>query len=283
MRISLLHIQRINAGMIETVSKVMTVPQVFSDPRRIAPRFRPFKALGHFRRLIANKEDTEQVFHIFECLPRKGFVPDAKAFIDSPAGQRLMASEPCLPDILDDHATLKALPAGTVGRAYVDFMEREGLSAAGLVAESAKMRVGRPVFDDQMQWYANRLRDTHDLFHILTGYGRDALGEQCVLGFTYGQNRDLGNFFIAYLGGLEMTLRVKAGAPVMGAIRQGQRHGTAAVSIVKQDIRALLAEPLEAARARMNIGQPTLYHAAHDAYRSRNIDPYNFLAAPQAA
>ena len=254
-------------------------PTVFRHPDREPPRFRPFKALSHFRRLIKDKEDTEQVFHIFECLPRKGFLPEAKAFIDSPRGRALMESEPFLPAILDDHETLKKLPAGTVGRAYVDFMEREGLSAAGLVAESDKMRRGRPIYNDQIQWYANRLRDTHDLLHILTGYGRDGLGEQCMLGFTYGQNRNLGNIFIAYLGGLELKRRIKTDAPVFAAIRQGQRHGTAAPSIINEDIRALLAEPIEAARKRLGIGQPTQYQAAHGAYRARGIDPYNFLAA----
>jgi ubiquinone biosynthesis protein COQ4 len=254
-------------------------PTVFRHPDREAPRFRPFKALSHFRKLLKDKEDTEQVFHIFECLPRKSFLPEAKAFIDSPRGQALMRNEPFLPAILDDHETLKTLPAGTVGRAYVDFMQREGLSAAGLVAESDKMRRGRPVYNDQIQWYANRLRDTHDLLHVLTGYGRDGLGEQCVLGFTYGQNRNLGNIFIAYLGGLELKRRIKTDAPVFAAIRQGQRHGTAAPSIINEDINALLAEPLEAARKRLGIGPPTHYHAAHGAYRARGIDPYHFLAA----
>lgn len=252
-------------------------PTIFSHPDRQPLKFRPFKALGHFRKLIKDKEDTEQVFRIFESLPRKGFIADARAFIESATGQRLMASEPCLPDLLDDHTALEKLPAGSVGRAYLDFMCREGLSAAGLVAENDKM--GRPKYNDQIQWYGNRLRDTHDLFHILTGYGRDALGEQCVLGFTYGQNRNLGNFFIAYLGGLELGRRIKTDAPVIAAIRQGQRHGTASQSIVEQDIRALLAEPLEAARARLGIGKPTIYEAAHQRYRNRGIDPYNFLAA----
>ena len=256
--------------------------KIFRHPDRPAPVFRPFKALAHFRKLIADKEDTEQVFHIFECLPRKGFVTDAKAFLESASGQQRMESEPCLPTVLDDHAALKMLPAGTVGRAYVDFMEREGLSAAGLVAESEKMRRGKPKYDDQLQWYGDRLRDTHDLMHILTGYGRDALGEQCVLGFTYGQNRNLGNFFIAYLGGFELSRRVKTGAPVMAAIREGQRHGTAAANIMNEDIRALLAEPLDAARKRLNIATPATYHRAHDAYRTVGIDPYNFLAAAPA-
>jgi ubiquinone biosynthesis protein COQ4 len=257
------------------------IPTVFADPRRIAPTFRPWKALSHFRALIADKEDTEQVFHIFECLPRKGFVPDARAFCESPAGQRLMRDEPYLPAVLDDHAMLKQLPADTVGRAYVDFMEREGLSAAGLVAEAAKM--GRPRYGDQLQWYTDRLRDTHDMLHVLTGYGRDALGEQCVLAFTYGQNRNLGNFFIAYLGGLELKKSVKAGAPVFAALRQGQRHGGAAPTIHCESILALLREPLAEARRRLSIGDPTQYHACHRAYRTRGIDPYNFLARPQAA
>ena len=253
-------------------------PTIFRNAGRIPPKFRPFKALGHFRKLIADKEDTEQVFHIFECLPRKGFLPEAKAFINSPQGQRLMENEPFLPAILDDHDTLTQLPAGTVGRSYVEFMQREGLSAAGLVAESEKMRRGRPRYGDQLEWYADRLRDTHDLLHVLTGYGRDALGEQCVLGFTYGQNRNLGNFFIAYLGGLELSRRVKVGAPVIAAIREGQRNGTKAANLVDESIVALLAEPIEAARKRLNISSPAQYRLAHDTYRARNIDPYNFLA-----
>jgi ubiquinone biosynthesis protein COQ4 len=257
-------------------------PTIFSHPDRVTPKFRPFKAFYHFRKLIKNKEDTEQVFHIFECLPRKGFVPDARRFIDSERGQRLMVSEPYLPDMLDDHAALEKLPVGSVGRTYVEFMQREGLSAAGLVAESDKIRAGRPVFDDQIQWYANRLRDTHDLFHIMTGYGRDPLGEQCVLGFTYGQTHNLGNFFIAYAGGLHLTRVVKAKAPVIAAIRQGQRCGTAAQKLIEQDIRALLAEPLDSARTRLNIADPTLYQQAHHTYRSRGIDPYNFLAVAAA-
>ena len=254
-------------------------PTIFCHPDRPARPFRPFKALSHFRKLVANKEDTEQVFHIFECLPRKGFLPDAKAFVESERGQELMKSEPFLPPLLDDHNTLNQLPQGSVGRAYVDFMEREGLSAAGLVAESKKMASRVYDYNDQIGWYVDRLRDTHDLFHVLTGYGRDGLGEQCVLGFTYGQTRNLGNAFIAYLGGVELKRRIPSSAPVMAAIRQGQRHGSAAPSIINEDIMALLAEPLDAARKRLRIGAPTEYQRAHQAYRSVGIDPYNFLAA----
>src|SRR3546814_9506353 len=153
-------------------------------------------------------------------MPRKGFRDAARAFVTSDFGRKLMEREPYLPDLLDDHSWIDALPEGSVGHAYVTFMRREGLSAAVLVAESDKM--GRPQFDDQVQWYSNRLRDTHDLFHILTGYGRDALGEQCVLGFTYGQTGNYGNAFIAYASGYEGKSGVTRGRPAVGRHHSGK-------------------------------------------------------------
>ena len=38
------------------------------------------------------------------------------------------------------------------------------------------------------RWMGERLRDIHDLFHVITGYGRDALGELCLLAFTNAQH-----------------------------------------------------------------------------------------------
>lgn len=257
--------------------------KIFSHPDRVRPRFRPLAAIGHFRKLIADKENTEEVFRIFEALPRKGFVDDARSFVMSDKGQRLMVSEPYLPAILDDHDALLQLPANSVGRAYVNFMRREGLSAAGLVAESEKFDGMHKNFDDMIGWYGNRLRDTHDLMHILTGYGRDALGEQCVLGFNYGQNKNWGNLLIAYAGGYELRRQVKTNAPVLSAVREGQKAGKLARRLLEEDIRALLAEPLDEARARMGIGEPVLYKKAHEVYRAQGIDPYNFLANAAAA
>src|SRR5215210_5918202 len=116
----------------------------FADPRRVKLRTRPFKALGHFRRLLKDKENTAEVFHIFEALPRRDFVPSAKAFVGSETGRKLLATEPALQPILDDHQALRRLPSGTVAHAYCDFMEREGLTAQGLIDENDKSWGDRP-------------------------------------------------------------------------------------------------------------------------------------------
>lgn len=251
----------------------------FSDPGRPAPRIRPLKALWHFRRLVEDKEDTAQVFLISDCLPNAGFLALVRSFCESREGRTLMSTEPELFALLDDHAALRALPTGSVAHAYVDFMQREQLSAAGLVAEDEKTRAGQPQFDDQSQWFYDRLRDTHDLLHVLTGYGRDALGEQCVLGFSWGQYRSWTDLFLSWVGALELKRRVRSDAPVFAAVREGQRNGKVAGRVFAQEIRALLAEPLDQARTRLNIGAPGRYEEAHAAYRVRGIDPYDFMAA----
>lgn len=252
----------------------MTPTLPLYHPLRAPSRFRPFKALGHFQKLVIDKEDTEQVFHMTDCLPSRGYTSVLRAFCESAEGQKRMAQEPYLPDLLDDHDRLLAMPAGSVAHAYVAFMRAEGLSAAGLVAESEK--AATPRYADQAQWFHDRLRDTHDLVHVLTGYGRDPLGEQCALGFSYGQYRAWTDGFLSWAGAFELWRRVKADAPVFAAVREATRIGKAAQPIFMQDVAALLAEPLDIARARMNISASTHYTRAHKAYRARGIDPYNF-------
>ncbi len=256
---------------------------IFLHPGRTALRTRPLKAIGHWNELMKNKENTEEVFHIFECFPSSNFLPRARDFTLSEKGQAIRAAEPYLPDILDDHAALRKLPAGTVAHAYVDFMEREGLSAAGLVAEHDRFRGSRPRFDDLVEWYANRQRDTHDLLHVLTGYGRDALGEQCVLAFTYSQQPSFAHLFIAYAGGYNIRKQVRTSAPVFKAVTEAKRLGKACPRVTEMSIRDLLAMPLEQARRDFNIGQPVHYAAAHRVWQGESIDPYNLLGQNKAA
>ncbi|MET0180076.1 MAG: Coq4 family protein [Novosphingobium sp.] len=249
----------------------------FIDPRRPELKLRPGVAWHHFTELLKDKERTEEVFHIFEALPWKGMRAAARAFVTSARGRAIRASEPSLPPILDDHAALRRLPAGTVGQVYCDFMEREGLTAGGLVDEFAKFQGDRPRFDDLLEWYAHRLRDTHDLLHILTGYGRDALGEQCVLAFTYSQQPSPAHLFIGYAGGLNIKKEVRSKAPVLRAIREGQRLGKACPRVAEMPIRELLAMPLDEARRRFGIAAPRQYERAHAIYRAEGIDPYDLL------
>ena len=246
------------------------------DPTRPVPQYRPLTASHPFRELLKDKEDTSHVFRIFEALPHKSFMPRVRNLVLSEQGERLRAEEPYLPPILDDHETLRKLPRGTVAHAYCDFMEREGLSAAGLVAEADKL--GRKKYDDLVAWFGYRSRDTHDLMHVLTGYGRDALGEQCVLLFTYGQQPSHGHLLIGYAGAFNIKKNVKGSkAPVLKAVHQAQKTGTACPALVGMSIRELLATDLDEARKKLSIPEPHWYRECHRVWREEGIDPYDLL------
>lgn len=247
------------------------------DPARPRLGYRPLKAWHHFRKLVQNKENTEEVFHIFEALPWKGLFAAGEAFLTTDAGQELRRREPYLPALLDDHARLRKMPAGSLAHAYCDFMEREGLTAKGLVDEFERFMSARGDFRDQFAWYLDRIRDTHDLLHVLTGYGRDALGEQCVLAFTYSQQPAPAHLFIAYAGGVEIRREVKSSAPVFAAIREGQALGRACPRLAEQSILDLLPLTPEEARARLNITPPKHYRECHRIWREMGLDPYQVL------
>ena len=92
----------------------------------------------------------------------------------------------------------------------------------------------------------------------LSGYHRDALGEACLVAFSYAQTKGLGWALIGF--GAASRAR-KSPYPMVKAIWQGYQRGKAAEWLLGQDYEALMAEPLEAARRRLNISPATVYDA----------------------
>ena len=232
-------------------------PLVASD--RVVSGFKPLKVLHHFGKLVEDKEDTEQVFHIIEATKGKKSHRQAWDFIQSDEGQRFLRDEVDIPAMLDRHEDWADCPENSVAQRYMAFMKREGLSAQGLVDESHKWAPPEERPSDLTEWYFNRLRDTHDLFHVLTGYGRDALGEAALLGFSYEQNHNPGILFIAYAGARQIKKVTGTKAPLFKAVREGQRLGKAAQKLAHMDVAAVMREDIDAARARLGIGKPVLY------------------------
>nr|WP_298927589.1 Coq4 family protein [uncultured Erythrobacter sp.] len=237
----------------------LDLPLVAND--RDVSGFRPIKALHHFRNLIADKEDTKEVFFIIDALKGKSVQKQAEAFVKSDKARKFIQNEDrvAIADMLDDHDRWADCGPDTVAQHYMRFMKREQLTANGLVDESYDWRPREERPSDQVEWYFNRLRDTHDLFHVLTTYGRDALGEAALLGFSYEQNHNLGVKFIAYAGARQIKKVTKTSAPLYAAIKEGRALGKAADKLAHMDIEAVMRDDIEAVRARLNIGEPKMY------------------------
>ena len=101
-------------------------------------------------------------------------------------------------------------------------------------------------FEDGIDRYGDRLRDTHDLHHILTGYGHDRLGKQMfdLQAFTLHNSAIWTYKLIAYMGGFELKRRVARSSPIMTAVHEGYRIGKAAKNLVHEDINAFAARTI---------------------------------------
>ena len=166
--------------------------------------------------------------------------------------------------MLMDQCGWDSFPAGTVGAAYRDFVRSENFSAEGLAEISRRSRAEEV---HPYAWFGRRMRDSHDIWHVLTGYHRDGLGEACLVAFSYAQTRGLGWALIALGAGLS-ALKERSWRHAR-AIWQGYQRGKAAKWLPAEDYVQLLSEPLDAARQRLNITPATMYDAIPFAERAR--------------
>lgn len=214
-------------------------------------------ALKALRRLLNDKEDTGQVFEIMRALSGDSVPKGYQRLLTTPQGGRIAYERVELIDKLMDDAWLDAFAAGTVGAAYRDFIRSEQLSAEGL-AEISRVKSNDIDVRHPHAWFGRRTRDVHDIWHILSGYHRDALGEACLVAFSYAQTKSLGWALMA----VGATLRSRGGDhPYAKAIWQGYQRGKASAWLLGEDYERLLNEPIGAARRRLGITPPTIYDA----------------------
>ena len=248
----------------------MAMTEAITGPTATAALPRPHRqwgaALKALRRLLTDKEDTGQVVEIMRALIGDANARNYARLVGTSAGGRIAYERVELAPRLMDGAWLDGFAAGTVGAAYREFVRSENISAAGL-AEISRQRRSPVEEAHPYAWFGRRTRDSHDLWHILSGYHRDGLGEACLVAFSFAQTRALGWALIALGAGLRA---LTAGARLQArAIWQGYRRGKAARWLPGEDYVALMSESLETARRRLNISPPTIYDSIPPARRDR--------------
>jgi ubiquinone biosynthesis protein COQ4 len=212
------------------------------NPIRVPEAWRALK------KLIADPDRTDQVFVIIDSLSGNSGEKQFSRFASTPVGRQVLAEERDLIAVLSDREALGQLPEGSVGRRYADFMNAEQISADGLVEASEQGGRG-PNEDPHRSRFGVRLRDSHDLWHVVTGYNRDLVGEASLLSFTFAQTRNPG------IGAIVAMAFLKAG-DLPGArrmIRQAYKRGRRAAWLPGADWETLLARPLDEVREELDL------------------------------
>lgn len=246
--------------------------QGFATPP--APKFRPLHALLSAFRLIANKDDTRQVFEVVTSLSRDSGRRLFSRFVATPYGRRVVTAPVRLEEILGDFPRLRAMPKGSFGKACVDFMDEAGFTPQGLIDAAEEAGVGMKEYPELAEFRRafTHLEVSHDLWHVITGYGRDPLGEICNLVFTRRQTRNPGLRLIIFMGLAAIKLE-RWSMPAMKAAREAARMGDNVDFLLQHDVEELLKRPLAEIRAELGFIEPSVYNAVPYAEKHAVLRP----------
>ena len=114
-----------------------------------------------------------------------------------------------------------------------------------------------PPLSAEHGFYRERSHDVHDVLHVLTGYGRDIMGENALHGFTYAQ---YGNRAYGLIGAMTAIGAILLGRPDAPRLfLQGYRRGRKAAFLSAVDWNAAMGEPVAELRAKFGLDEPPSY------------------------
>lgn len=215
------------------------------------PPSAPFDIKRALRALAALNQDPDETSHVFtiiESLSGSARPYLVTLFRESEEGRALLATRPDIVKVLADRDALRKMPQDSLAHAYLRFVESEGITADGLVAASDASHARMHEAGSELEFASNRMRDTHDLWHTVTGFKGDILGEAGLLAFTAPQTRNPGIAVIALLG-FSRVRQPKAWKVMLHGLKNGLR----AKSLAPIAWEALLPLPIEEVRARLGV------------------------------
>jgi ubiquinone biosynthesis protein COQ4 len=222
-------------------------------------RFAPRRALRAARILASDPDDLPQVFTIIESLSGDTVGRIARRMQRTDAGRRMLAARPDITGRILDRTALARLPPGSLGRAYLDFVQRENISAEGIRAAAQKGMTSAVQLEAPFDWVHARMRDTHDLWHAAVGYSGDVLGETALLAFIFAQTWNPGVGLILAIGLSKTMAAPSGGVAARRTILDGFRRGRRAAWLPVQPWEDLLELPLTEVRRRLSLENPPVY------------------------
>jgi ubiquinone biosynthesis protein COQ4 len=192
--------------------------------------------------LARNPNDTAQVFILARALDRESLPRLRAKLARSEEGRELLARRPAIDSRHVDFAALRALPAETLGGAYARMLERNELDPDLFTSPG--------LADPELDFVAQRVRQTHDLWHVVTGLSTDVPSEIALQAFTYAQLHQRFSRLIAVGGALHFSLRYRG---LIARTRRWYHAGRKVPFLLAVPWESWWQVPLAEVRARLGI------------------------------
>ncbi len=199
------------------------------------------KILEGFLALAQNVDQTSAVFDVADGLRETGLYPQ---FIEHARTQAAQVIDERYFAPVIDLRELMSLPKGSLGYCYASQMIEQGLEPKFY----RELKI-----EDDYSYIAMRMRETHDIWHIVTGFDTSVFGEAALQAFTLAQLRSplavalLGAFFANSLAGKSSIENL------LNMVQQGLSMGSKADCFLAEKWEEGWGKSLEEWRQKMNV------------------------------
>ena len=140
-------------------------------------------AIGSSAMALVNPYRADLIATVGESTATPYFIYRLRdAMLSSPTGRRILRDRPRITSKTLSMDRLRAMPSNTVGRAYVGWLDREGVSPDTRSAT-------RYIDDEECAYVMQRYRECHDFYHAITGLPIVREGEVALKAFEWANTR----------------------------------------------------------------------------------------------
>lgn len=212
------------------------------------------KGLKSLFKFITTPGDLGNSFEAMFALAGPSLEKEFEKFAQHPVGQRILEESPRrdLNAVLSDRKTLAVMPEDSFAHAYLDYLGGEEMGSADYFLEAADFdnKAIRFGWSDDLLWFVKRMANSHDLFHVLTGYDRTITGEVGIVCYTAGQFPMLPlRMLLVYFSALKWSQPIQW----FRFVRDAYRHGRDTPPLTCVDYESLLSRPLAEVRHEVGV------------------------------
>ena len=203
---------------------------------KLQERLQSLRLLASLATFLKNPGSLDSVFAVANSVKDSPLAEQMKRHLLIHPQFSALVKEGWRPKAID-LTELQTLPDGTLGRCYADQLISQGITPDALIDPS-------PVSNDA-DYITHRLRETHAIIHVLTGFGIDGDSELGLQGFNLAQTRSPLAVMLIFGGMLAALQDDEPLAPMLRAMARGFQLGLDADLVIAHKLEEGWDRPLQ--------------------------------------
>ena len=202
------------------------------------------RMLAGLAKFLKHPDSLESVFAIAGGVQNSPLATQMVRYLLNQPGIQAMLADNWRPNPIDLNA-LEQLPEGSLGHTYAKQLKDQGLTPEALIDPA-------PI-TNQREFLIHRLRETHDILHVLTGFSTDGPGELGLQAFNLAQNRSPLAVMLIFGGMLSTLQNDKPLEPLLHALSRGFELGLTANCVISYRLEDHWERPLSEWRQELKL------------------------------